>query len=307
VSDRGPAAAHSREASERRPAPAPVAAPSTTDPRLGSRSRSILRRTATGAALVLVLALALWVTDRAGSSWPVLAIGSALSVAMVVELSRMGTLAGRGLGLAGGAGLVAVLLVLVSLRDAVDDLGAPIWVVAYAAAAAAGGLVSLRHAPLRGAAAAAWVAAPLPLLSEIWTAFGHGGLVAVLALSKIGDIAGYYVGNAMGRHHPFKRLSPGKTTEGCVASLVAGVAAGMACAATGLLPGGANLALAALVGALVNIAAQAGDLLESWVKRRAGVKDSGTWLGPSGGLLDVTDSLLVSVPVALATWPVLLT
>ena len=57
--------------------------------------------------------------------------------------------------------------------------------------------------------------------------------------------------------------------------------------------------------ALVNLASQAGDLLESAAKRQAGVKDSGTLFGPSGGFLDLVDSLLLSVPVALLTWPLL--
>ena len=64
--------------------------------------------------------------------------------------------------------------------------------------------------------------------------------------------------------------------------------------------------LSPLLGAaLVNLAAQAGDLLESAAKRAAQVKDSGTVFGPSGGLLDLVDSLLLSVPVALVTWPLL--
>jgi len=62
----------------------------------------------------------------------------------------------------------------------------------------------------------------------------------------------------------------------------------------------------AVAGALVNLAAQAGDLLESVLKRRSAVKDSGTWFGPSGGVLDVVDSLLTTLPVALILWPVLL-
>jgi phosphatidate cytidylyltransferase len=59
-------------------------------------------------------------------------------------------------------------------------------------------------------------------------------------------------------------------------------------------------------GAAVNLAAQAGDLLESWIKRGAGVKDSGTWFGPSGGVLDLVDSLLLAVPAALLVWPIAL-
>jgi CDP-diglyceride synthetase len=67
-------------------------------------------------------------------------------------------------------------------------------------------------------------------------------------------------------------------------------------------PRPAQFALGALLGGLVNLAAQAGDLSESWVKRRAGVKDSSTLLGPSGGVLDVIDSLLLAAPVALVAW-----
>ena len=69
--------------------------------------------------------------------------------------------------------------------------------------------------------AAAWVVVPLPALVHVWHAYGSLGLVALIVLSKIGDIAGYYVGSAIGRGHPFPRISPGKTVEGCLASLVA--------------------------------------------------------------------------------------
>jgi phosphatidate cytidylyltransferase len=60
-----------------------------------------------------------------------------------------------------------------------------------------------------------------------------------------------------------------------------------------------------VAGLVLNLAAQAGDLLESKVKRSAGVKDSSGWLGPAGGLLDVVDSLLLTVPTALVSWPLL--
>jgi phosphatidate cytidylyltransferase len=56
---------------------------------------------------------------------------------------------------------------------------------------------------------------------------------------------------------------------------------------------------------VLNIAAQAGDLLESWFKRTGGVKDSGTLFGPSGGVLDVVDSLLLTGPVFLVVQPLL--
>lgn len=146
-----------------------------------------------------------------------------------------------------------------------------------------------------------WIVPPLPALWQVWHTWSIGGLVALLVCSKIGDTAGYYVGTALGRHHPFPRISPGKTTAGCLGSFAAGTAAGGACVALDLLPG--DLLHGLLAGALVNLAAQAGDLLESFVKRRVGVKDSSGMFGPSGGLLDQLDSLLLAVPVALVLWP----
>jgi len=148
---------------------------------------------------------------------------------------------------------------------------------------------------------AVWIIPPLPALWLVWRTWSIGGLVAFLVCSKIGDTAGYYVGTAIGRHHPFPSISPGKTTEGCLGSLAAATAAGGVCVALDLLPG--HVAQGLLAGALVNLAAQAGDLLESFVKRRVGVKDSSTMLGPSGGLLDQLDSLLLTVPAALVLWP----
>lgn len=153
---------------------------------------------------------------------------------------------------------------------------------------------------------ALWISVPLCALTQVARGYGASGLVALILLSKIGDVAGYYVGNAIGRTHPFPKLSPGKTTEGCAASFVAGLAAGAALASLGVLPAGKLGVLdGVLAGAAINLAAQAGDLFESWVKRRVRVKDSSTWLGPSGGILDVVDSLLFTVPTALLTWPLL--
>ena len=152
-----------------------------------------------------------------------------------------------------------------------------------------------------------WIAVPLPALAQVERLWGVSGLVSLIVLSKIGDVAGYYVGNAIGRTHPFPKLSPGKTTAGCVSSLIAGIAMGAALSWSGLLPAGTwGIAGGALIGACINVASQAGDLFESWVKRRTRVKDSSTWLGPSGGVLDVVDSLLFSVPTALVVWPLLL-
>jgi phosphatidate cytidylyltransferase len=153
-------------------------------------------------------------------------------------------------------------------------------------------------------ALALWSVPPLFGLVPLAIRQGTAGLALLVVLSKIGDSAGYFVGRSIGKRHPFPTISPGKTVAGCVASLVAGVAAG-AC----LVPllqdqwGIRPVLLGIGVGLVINVAAQLGDLAKSWVKRRAGVKDSSRLLGPSGGVLDVVDSLLLTTPLAVLIWP----
>lgn len=147
----------------------------------------------------------------------------------------------------------------------------------------------------------------LPGLTWIWIGAGFWPLVALIAIAKIGDTAAYYVGSAIGRHRPFPAISPGKSTEGFVGSFVAGAAAGALAVEIGWLPDAPHGWVGGLAaGAVVNVAAQASDLVESWVKRAAGVKDSGSWFGPSGGVLDLVDSFFFAAPAALAVWPMVL-
>jgi phosphatidate cytidylyltransferase len=127
-------------------------------------------------------------------------------------------------------------------------------------------------------------------------------LVSLLAVVKGGDIAAYAVGSLVGRCRMAPRLSPGKTWEGAVGSLVASVAA-----AWFVLEwvGGAAATPAggwAVYGVIVGVAGMVGDLAESLVKRELAVKDSGRMLGGLGGALDLIDSLLVAAPVAWLLW-----
>jgi len=145
-----------------------------------------------------------------------------------------------------------------------------------------------------------WFVPALSSLALFHAQLSQAGLISLILLSKIGDIFGYFGGSLFGRHHPLPRLSPGKTTEGFACSLLGGVGAGVALAHWGVLPGGeVSLSAGAVLGAAMNLAAQGGDLLESWVKRRSGVKDSGTVFGPSGGFLDLLDSFFFTIPVAI--------
>jgi len=129
-------------------------------------------------------------------------------------------------------------------------------------------------------------------------------LVSLVAVAKAGDIAAYLGGSLLGRRRLAPALSPGKTWEGAVASLVGSSAAAwfvlewMAGAATAAGPWGGWL----VFGICVGLAAMAGDLAESLLKRECGVKDSGRSLGGMGGVLDLIDSLLFAAPVAWLLW-----
>lgn len=137
----------------------------------------------------------------------------------------------------------------------------------------------------------------------------------------IGDTAAYYVGRSMGRFKFAPAISPKKTWEGAIASILGAVIIGVVLTyfgpqigralarahllgnqdriVAGLVGYHTPLWLAALAGGLINVAAQVGDLVESLMKRGAGVKDSGNLLPGHGGMLDRIDALLFASPVAL--------
>lgn len=121
-------------------------------------------------------------------------------------------------------------------------------------------------------------------------------LVLLFAVVWLGDTAAFYCGKNWGRHKMAPVVSPNKTWEGAAASLLAAViAAGIwSYARLGtLVPELLGLAV------LTSVAAQMGDLLESLLKRGAGVKDSGHLLPGHGGVLDRVDALLFAAPVML--------
>ena len=172
-----------------------------------------------------------------------------------------------------------------------------------------------------------YVALPLGLLVQLreqWS--GAFLLLYLLLLVWAGDIFAYFVGRSLGRHLMSPRISPKKTWEGALASLLASLVVGMllynyALPISSFLlnahlierrdgffalqkpPMGPTL----LLSAAINIAAQLGDLVESLIKRGANVKDSGTLLPGHGGMLDRIDALLFAAPVLwyYAAWRVM--
>jgi phosphatidate cytidylyltransferase len=112
----------------------------------------------------------------------------------------------------------------------------------------------------------------------------------------LGDAAAYYVGRALGRHKMAPVVSPNKTWEGAVGGFAASLAATAVWSVWRL--GWIDPALLG-VAALTAAAAQVGDLMESLLKRGAGVKDSGSVLPGHGGVLDRMDAMLFAAPVML--------
>jgi phosphatidate cytidylyltransferase len=123
---------------------------------------------------------------------------------------------------------------------------------------------------------------------------GAWRVVLLLAIVMVADTAAFFVGNAAGRRKLAPAISPGKTVEGALGGLAGGVAAAAAVRALGLpsVPLGHALLLGLGVAALGIV----GDLVESLLKRWAGVKDSGTLFPGHGGMLDRLDSVLFGAP-----------
>ena len=220
-----------------------------------------------------VLAAAMIVADE----WARLA-GAAAPTAAVITAVAAGTPIIAVLALVAGAGSWALATMLV----------APLLGIGIAASLGSGHLD-------RVAGGALYVG--LPALALVWlrsdAAAGAAYVLWLLLVVWSTDICAYFVGRAVGGPKLAPRISPGKTWAGLLggmggAGLIGGLVA-LAC--------GAGFWLAAPVAILLAVVAQFGDLFESMLKRKAGVKDSGHLIPGHGGLLDRIDGLVFAAPV----------
>jgi phosphatidate cytidylyltransferase len=208
--------------------------------------------------------------------------------------------ASAALGLVGLVTLLALIVVTFGRpleREPIATAAATVFGVLYGGLALA--VVPLLHA--------------LPYLTG-WAApdFSPWAGVAVVALpltaTWVGDAAAFFAGSAWGRHRLAPAISPKKSWEGAIAGIV-GAGAGAAiwfAVVQGALPGAPlSYPSVAALGAALGVAAIIGDLVESMLKRDAGVKDSGTLLPGHGGLLDRIDALIFTLPVSYALLRVL--
>jgi phosphatidate cytidylyltransferase len=142
------------------------------------------------------------------------------------------------------------------------------------------------------------------LIALRWLPDGLLWILLVLICTWVCDITAFFVGRRWGRARLAPRISPGKSVEGAIGGLIGAILAGILfgpllswlLAAVGLDPIGQHglLRLAGL-GLVIGVCAIAGDLMESFIKRQCGAKDSGDLIPGHGGVLDRIDSVLLAV------------
>jgi phosphatidate cytidylyltransferase len=130
-----------------------------------------------------------------------------------------------------------------------------------------------------------------------------GKLLALLGIIWVSDTAAYFSGTRWGRHKLAPSISPGKSWEGVAGAAMAVAVYYVALSTVAPAWGWWDGVGGAVLFASVAVMGIVGDLFESWIKRQAAVKDSGTLLPGHGGVLDRIDSLTAALPVAALLLP----
>jgi phosphatidate cytidylyltransferase len=149
-----------------------------------------------------------------------------------------------------------------------------------------------------GALAIGWL---LSLLVEVRIApatvlpnFGRNAIFLALFATFGSDTFAYFIGRTLGKHKMAPRVSPSKTWEGAAGGLLGSVIVAVVLSLHTPLRAFTNGGIAVLVGLLISVFGQLGDLAESRVKRFFGVKDSGKLVPGHGGILDRIDSIVLA-------------
>ena len=251
-----------------------------------------------------LLVLAIW----AGSIWFAMLVAVAAAIG-ALEISHMSRRRGRRPMAAAAAAWAVALVATAHFVASGSNEEAVLPALAFTGiVVAVGGVVSwawiLRHSN-RGLGLADWGITAGAALYPGWL-LSHGPLLRALVdgrewvflvvfVTFASDTAAFFGGRMFGRHPLASNISPGKTQEGAVAGLAA--AAGMSAALAVLLDLDITVPAALVLGALMGVAGQLGDLAESRLKRAANVKDSGRLIPGHGGLLDRVDSIVFNLPL----------
>ena len=261
----------------------------------GGKPNNLRLRIASAAVLVPVAVAGAYIGGRLFFVLCAMAAGGILW-----EWTRL--VAGRADGRVLVPGLAALLVAL--------------WLTGLGRPGAAAGMIAI-GAALGGGMVAVWPDRPSASKFAVWAALGvlyagtaflspallrrdaAMGFVAMLFLAAtvwLTDTFAYFVGNAVGGPLLWPRLSPHKTWAGALGGTAGGVIGGIAVAYTSGL---GNLPIIGVIALLLSVLAQAGDLLESAVKRHFGAKDTSALIPGHGGLMDRLDGFLVAALAAL--------
>lgn len=254
-----------------------------------SEPSNLALRVRSAAVLLPVAALVVW----AGGVWFALFV-AAILVAMAWEWAR---LCAPGQVAVVAATAVIGLSVLATVSVA---LYWPATAIACLGAAVVGAVVRSQGGANRGLAAFGVIYLSAASAGAVWlrgdATAGAIVMLWLIAVIVATDVGAFAAGKTIGGPKLAPAISPNKTWAGLAGAVVCAAVVGGALAAA---IGGAPLR-SALVGGVLAVVAQAGDLLESKLKRRAGVKDSSGLIPGHGGVLDRLDGVLAAVPALVA-------
>jgi phosphatidate cytidylyltransferase len=264
----------------------------------------LAKRLATAAVLVPALLAVIFLDP---TRWGVLAFAAVVTVIAHDEVLRMALpvspddrAPGLRTLLAALAGAIVALPNVWSPADVLPWVfaGVPV-VLGFATLARPQQLEHAGRHYLAAIAALVYVPVPMALLAMLKTLGHPQWLTVTLCTAFFADTFAYGFGRAWGRHRLYPAVSPKKTWEGSVGGVLGSVVATTGVGSLWLLPQ-LPLSHAIALAVVASVCGQAGDLVESMIKRTFGVKDSGTLLPGHGGMLDRIDALLFVAPVVYA-------
>jgi phosphatidate cytidylyltransferase len=257
--------------------------PATAAAGSGARRELILRI----ASAVILAPLAVAIAWLGG--WIFFAFWTLAAIGILWEWRRV--VAGRG----GSGGLGECVVAFAGIAAMVGFGGAAVLILLFGAVVEC---LAARTGPRLWIAGGILYAGALPVACILLRAdprFGFAAIAFLFAVTWATDILAYFVGRVAGGPKLWRRVSPNKTWSGAIGGAAGGVAAALAVLHLAHIAN--SLAVAGLA-LLLSVASQAGDLFESALKRRFGVKDAGHLIPGHGGIMDRLDGFLAAAALA---------